>query len=178
MKIKSRSTSLKALKGISKKKLSESQQRAFDELIKHGDSGLTTRQLEMRVKDRSVDARVNELIKAGWFVRTDRERRNPPTKPNKIGALASIIIVPKNVRDGHDPVPPPVSPIRVYPANGGVYSSDTPLSWKLVGEAREEGYNEAVCRIVEWLNEKAPHGQSSKNDAAAIKRREFEQLRG
>ena len=160
MKIKSRSTSLKALKGISKKKLSESQQRAFDELIKHGDSGLTTRQLEMRVKDRSVDARVNELIKAGWIVRTDRERRNPPTKPNKIGALASILIVPKNVRDGYDPVPP---------------MRDTPLSWKLVGEAREEGYNEAVCRIVKWLNEKAPHGQSSKNDAAAIKRREFEQ---
>ena len=160
MSIKSRSTSLKALKGISKKKLSESQQRAFDELIKHGDSGLTTRQLEMRVKDRSVDARVNELIKAGWIVRTDRERRNPPTKPNKIGALASILIVPKNVRDGHDPVPP---------------MRDTPLSWKLVGEAREEGYNEAVRCIVEWLNESAPHGQSSKNDAAAIKRREFEQ---
>lgn len=163
MKIKSRSTSLKALKNISKKKLSEHQQRAFDELIKHGDTGLTTRQLEMRVKDRSVDARVNELIKAGWFVRTDQERRNPPTEPNKIGALASIIIVPKSVRDGHDPVPP-------------VKNKRGSLSWKLVGDAREEGYNEAIQRIVTWLITKTPHGQSSKNDAAAIERREFERI--
>ena len=173
MKIKTRSTSLKALKGISKKKLSESQQRAFDELIKHGDSGLTTRQLEMRVKDRSVDARVNELIKAGWIVRTDRERRNPPTKPNKIGALASIIIVPKNVRDGHDPVP--LTDSYLSPERALVQSLGAPapaLSWKLVGEAREEGYNEAIRRIVEWLNQEVPH---AKNYAAAIARREFEQ---
>ena len=104
-KINVRSTSIDALKNISRKRLAEKQQHVFNVLIKHGDEGLTTKEIEILTGDPHTDSRVWELVKSGWIVRTDRKKRNPGPLGIGNGAVASIIIVPKHVREGGEPIP-------------------------------------------------------------------------
>lgn len=96
-------TSINALKG-SRKTRDTNKQRVFDELLKHGDEGLTTKEVEILVGDPDADSRVWELIKSGWVVRTDRKKRNPGKRGDGTGAVATIIIVPKQVRKTGNPI--------------------------------------------------------------------------
>lgn len=99
VKIKMQGTSLQALKGMSKKKLGYYQRLVFDELMKHGDEGQTAKEIELTLNYNYTDSRVNELVAMGWIVRTDRKKINPT------GASATVLIVPKYVRNGRDPIP-------------------------------------------------------------------------
>ena len=99
VKIKMQSTSLQALKGMSKKKLGYYQRLVFNELMKHGDEGQTAKEIELTLKYNYTDSRVNELVAMGWIVRTDRKKINPT------GASATILIVPKHIRKGGAPSP-------------------------------------------------------------------------
>ena len=95
-----KSTSIEALHTITKTKKYR-QQVVFDELIKHGDKGLTSNELEILVKDRHADSRVNELRALGRIKTTLIKRPNPGTKGSGF-----IHIVPLHIREGKDPIPP------------------------------------------------------------------------
>lgn len=94
-------TSIQALRKITKIK-TERQQRVFDELLKHGDKGLTSNEIETLIKDRRANSRVVELRTAGWIETTSRKRNNPGTK-----GTGFIHIVPKRLRKKDAvPIPP------------------------------------------------------------------------
>ena len=108
-----KATSIETLRKITKAKaITKKQQKVFDELLKHGDKGLTSNEVEARTGDRRASSRLRELKLVGWVLETPRLRRNDGENGPGTGGTANILIIPKHVRKGGDPIPPPPTPSK------------------------------------------------------------------
>ena len=107
-----KSTSVEALRKMVKTK-TEDQQKVFDELIKHGDKGLTSNEIEKLVKDRRANSRVCELRAAGWIETTSEKRRNRGRRGPGTGGSAFVHIVPLYVRKTGLPIHPKLKKDKV-----------------------------------------------------------------
>ena len=102
------STSVEALRRLNK---SPQEQAIFDLLVKHGNTGLTANEIENLTKNRRASSRIYDMKKAGWIVQTDQKKRNDGKRGPGTGGVAFLLIVPKYVREGMDPLPPVPVPI-------------------------------------------------------------------
>jgi len=108
-------------------------QRVFNVILATGDEGLTSKEAELRTKlpHESASARANELLRDGFLVRTGKERLNPSGQP------AEILIVPKNVRNGEQAVPPPKKPVVKF-----TVESRDGTSWLMLGHFCVASYSD------------------------------------
>ena len=98
--------SIEALRKLGKAR-SVDQERVFKQILKRGDKGLTSNEIEVIIekimpgKGRRSNSRTDELRAMGWIITSSKKRRNHNT-----GGTASIHIVPISVRKTGVPIAP------------------------------------------------------------------------